>query len=911
MPVPEVVIVGTFTTENEPSTGSVLFTDEHFSVDAGESEIYTPVNVTGYLDQNGFMRVRLPLNIGSDTMPQPRSYHCVIGVQHYTAEFDFVINPAQTIIDLATLIPVSPVPTLVGKYVESVAGMSGNISAQALSDAVGQWSPAAGDSAYEIWLKAGNTGTVSDFFEAYRGVQGVPGVEGPSGSQGIQGLPGMSGPAGPQGEDFVIEGVVNRASDLPDGYQRYTVFVTTDTKEFWLNIGNDQWMSLGSYAGEPGAPGDVSGGILTDTNYFISPEPSRLEGWTALMGTITLVPSIADASRTAIQNLWNSGTASTSKLTLTSPQIANPSLGAGDHMWVQASVYTNATAANKDVTVSVVRRSTHVVLANATVSAGPAVGKVSFDCMTIDPVPANDLYLTFERALVAGPNEQLRITNVMVTKATAETPYFDGSSTNTQSFNHAWIGQDGYSVSTKTTPTTKAILGLDNVDNTHDLDKPISNATRIELDDVRANAGQVKSVNLMVGDVIVDKNSVGLDQVANLAPADLPVSTQTQLAIDQLSSEAADLIQDMGLVDLSDVSSTDTPTNGDVVTWANNQFQFLPGGNTSVAIPNAVNLDTYTTPGTYTQSSSAQAQAGTNYPVGMAGLLEVRADPTAVFIYQTFTAYGRGGAVDTDLDANVVWQRSRYNNVWTLWKPTSWGKPMVWNNTASGWNDVPAFADFNSQNYGNEVYQDTLGRLRSRPTIMLYNGITSATLPSGWPMGITVMRVSSANGFPGSGNVLTVKGESGNWTMQIWSTGPGSQQMKFRFGSTSWGAWEHFAGAAYSETNPLVAYSGWQMVSSYMQVHGHTAQLYGNIKRTGAAITSPGGNITNTNMCYIVSGLPTPMTTTGMIFVGGDLLFGGQVGSDRVLTVSAITRGGTIDTGGSLIFSAVYLTNTL
>jgi len=184
VPAAEVVIVGTFTTENEPSQGSVLFTDDNFSVDTGESEIYTPVSITGYLDQNGFMRVRLPLNIGSDTMPQPRAYHCVIGVQQYSAEFDFIINPAQTIIDLATLIPVSPVPTLTSTYVESVAGMSGNISAKALSDAVGVWSPAAGDSAYETWLKAGNTGTVNDFFEAYRGVQGVQGVAGPTGDTG-------------------------------------------------------------------------------------------------------------------------------------------------------------------------------------------------------------------------------------------------------------------------------------------------------------------------------------------------------------------------------------------------------------------------------------------------------------------------------------------------------------------------------------------------------------------------------------------------------------------------------------------------------------------------------------------------------------------------------------------------------
>jgi hypothetical protein len=909
VPVPEVVVVGTFTTENEPSQGVVTFTDKHFSVDALESEIYTPVHVTGYLDQNGFMRVRLPLNIGNDTIPQPRTYHCVIGVLEYHAEFDFVINPAQTMIDLATLIPVSPVPTLTGDYVASVAGMTGNISAEALSEAVGTWSPAAGDSAYEIWLKAGNTGTINDFFEAYRGLQGVPGVAGPDGGQGPIGPKGLSGPAGPQGDDFEIEGVVAHPSDLPDGYQRYTVFVTSDTKEFWLNTGNDQWMSLGSYAGEPGAPGDVSGGIRVGTNYFISPEPSRLEGWTADIGILELVDSMMSEDRTAIANLWNSDIDATRPLVMTSPPSGTPQLNPGDHLWVQANVYTNL--ASGDVVATLRRRNNHVELARMEVTGNPAVGRISFGYDVIDIIPAGDLVVTFERTANATPYERMRAGNIMLAMADHETAYFDGSSTNDDQYNYNWVSQEGYSVSHQTTVTTKAILNLDNVDNTHDLDKPISTATQVALDDVRENAGQVKSVNFMVGDVIVDKNSVGLDQVANLAPNDLPVSQQTQLAMDSMSEDMEGLVEGLKLGELADVSQTDAPVIGDVVTWAGSEFEYRQGGNTAVVIPDSVDLNGYTTPGSFVQPATLGAQNGTNYPVGLAGMLAVSASPDAGHVWQRYTVYGRGGAVNTDLDSDVVWQRARYNGVWTLWKPQSWGKPMVWNNAASGWNDVPSFADFNGQNWGGEVYQDSLGRLRTRPEILLYNGITSATLPASWPMGITVMRVSSANGFPGSGNVLTVKGESGEWTMQLWSTGPTSQKVMFRFGSTSWGAWEMIGGPAYSESTPLVAYTGWAMVSSYMQVWGHVAMLYGNIKRTGADLTSPGGNITNTNMCYIVSGLPYPTTTTGFHAVAGGTLFAGQIGSDRVLVVSLISRGSTIYTNDTMSFSSTYLTNQL
>lgn len=717
MPVPEVVIVATFTTENEPSQGTVVFTDDHFSVDASDSEIYTPVRVTGYLDQNGFMRVRLPLNVGLDTLPQPRMYHCIIGVLEYHAEFDFVINPTQTLIDLATIIPVSPVPTLTASYVASVAGMSGNISAEELATKVGEWSPAAGDSAYETWLRAGNVGTVEDFFNAYRGAQGVPGVEGPAGPQGLQGIPGVPGPAGPQGDDFTIEGVVNDASELPSGYPRYTVFVTTSTQEFWLNIGADQWMTLGTYKGEPGAPG----------------------------------PSI-----------------------------------------------------------------------------------------------------------------------------------------------------------------TKEELGLENVDNTRDLDKPVSTATQAALDaiDIPEQTDLVTSVNLQTGDVVIDKNDVGLDQVANLAPAALPISTQTQLALDTNKALAQTRLDAKKLTQLADMSSTDTPANGDVPTWVTNHWDYLPSGVQVVAIGSAADLNTYLANGTFTQVSNAAAASGTNYPIALAGMLNVTASPDNAMVWQRYTVYGSSGAVNTDTNSNVVWLRSRYNGIWTLWKPMAWGKPMVWNSTASGWNGVPAFADFLSQDWGGEVYLDSQNRLRSRPQILYANGILSTALPSAWPVGVTVMGVSSAGGYPGSGNVLTVKRETGEWTMQIWSTGPANQQMKFRFGSTSWGAWEMFAGPVYSEATPLVAYSGWKMNSSYMNVHGHTVQLYGNITRTGGTLTSTAGDIPNTSMCYIASGLPYPTTSVGLCFTGGNTLFGGVCGSDRVLTISCVSPGKGIDPGEAITFSAMYLTNT-
>lgn len=94
-----------------------------------------------------------------------------------------------------------------------------------------------GKSAYEIWLEAGNTGTVDDYLESLKGekgdkgdqgiqgIQGEKGVQGekgdkgdtgeagpqgpqgetgPQGEQGVQGIQGETGPAGPQGETGAV-----------------------------------------------------------------------------------------------------------------------------------------------------------------------------------------------------------------------------------------------------------------------------------------------------------------------------------------------------------------------------------------------------------------------------------------------------------------------------------------------------------------------------------------------------------------------------------------------------------------------------------------------------------------------------------------------------------------------------------
>lgn len=90
----------------------------------------------------------------------------------------------------------------------------------------------------------------------------------------------------------------------------------------------------------------------------------------------------------------------------------------------------------------------------------------------------------------------------------------------------------------------KSDVGLSNVDNTSDLDKPISTATQTALNSkydtsnpagyitlAEVPASAVTSVNTQTGDVVLTKTDVGLSNVDNTSDLNKPISTATQTAL--------------------------------------------------------------------------------------------------------------------------------------------------------------------------------------------------------------------------------------------------------------------------------------------------------------------------------------------------------------------------------------------
>jgi hypothetical protein len=81
---------------------------------------------------------------------------------------------------------------------------------------------------------------------------------------------------------------------------------------------------------------------------------------------------------------------------------------------------------------------------------------------------------------------------------------------------------------------TKSMVGLGNVDNTSDTDKPISDATQEALDDKAPINGPTLSDPTFTGTVTgLTKSMVGLGNVDNTSDVSKPVSTATQVLINQ------------------------------------------------------------------------------------------------------------------------------------------------------------------------------------------------------------------------------------------------------------------------------------------------------------------------------------------------------------------------------------------
>jgi hypothetical protein len=96
------------------------------------------------------------------------------------------------------------------------------------------------------------------------------------------------------------------------------------------------------------------------------------------------------------------------------------------------------------------------------------------------------------------------------------------------------------------------------------------------------------------------------------------------------------------------------------------------------ALSSGVNLDTLTDWEVYTQANNAAAASGSNYPVPLAGVLEVLpiAGGAGAMIWQRYTTYRHTGLTGGEEIGPAVYVRAWYNAAWSPWICVG-GEPRV------------------------------------------------------------------------------------------------------------------------------------------------------------------------------------------------------------------------------------------
>jgi uncharacterized protein (TIGR02145 family) len=170
--------------------------------------------------------------------------------------------------------------TLTFTYYDGSSYTTGVLSG--LVGAIGPQGPAGanGQSAYDLWLAQGNTGTVSDFLNS---LQGTSGIQGPAGANGLSAyqiwlslgntgteqdfLNSLTGPQGPAGNSL-SNGTVNNQLLYWNGTSWTTLTPGTNGQVLAICNNNLTWVTLNGVC--PGAITGISCGTATNTGTLTS-----------------------------------------------------------------------------------------------------------------------------------------------------------------------------------------------------------------------------------------------------------------------------------------------------------------------------------------------------------------------------------------------------------------------------------------------------------------------------------------------------------------------------------------------------------------------------------------------------------------------------------------------------------------
>ncbi|MCH1579719.1 MAG: hypothetical protein L7S55_03365, partial [Luminiphilus sp.] len=124
-----------------------------------------------------------------------------------------------------------------------------------------------GDSAYQVWLDAGNSGSEQDYLDSLKGEQGEQGDAFTYDDFTPEQLEGLKGDKGDKGDGVQIVDIVDSAADLPDpnSYAGVTgdIIITDDDSHGWMFDSDvPEWNDIGELRGPPGEQGDPGEDIV-------------------------------------------------------------------------------------------------------------------------------------------------------------------------------------------------------------------------------------------------------------------------------------------------------------------------------------------------------------------------------------------------------------------------------------------------------------------------------------------------------------------------------------------------------------------------------------------------------------------------------------------------------------------------
>ena len=212
---------------------------------------------------------------------------------------------------------------------------------------------------------------------------------------------------------------------------------------------------------------------------------------------------------------------------------------------------------------------------------------------------------------------------------------------------------------------SKSMVGLSNVDNTADVDKPISTATQSALDGKASatsltnglngkadlSGGKVPISQIPTDALVTDANVAAVVDGAQTGPAiDARINTQVTPVVEQITADY--IASDQTIVD---AAAAAVDANPKISTLENNQWVKASVGTTTDA-------NIYVTPGLYELTGSTVS----NRPVtGQSGSLEVTV--TGSVVNQRWT---------TPEENPRTFYRSRIGGVWSNWVAPQWNAPV-------------------------------------------------------------------------------------------------------------------------------------------------------------------------------------------------------------------------------------------